>query len=151
VGVFHHLGLDPANFPHLNPLGYLDELRALPPVRDGSHRVLDLFGLTGLVTFPSFHAASAVLYTWALWPARWMRPVAIVANGLMLASTPIDGGHYFIDIFAGLAVALAAIAAAHMVSRALRRRIAPSMADLALAGKVPLAEPQAAILPLAPR
>ena len=149
IGVFHHLGLDPANFPHLNPLGYLDELRALPPVRDGSHRVLDLFGLTGLVTFPSFHAASALLYTWALWPARWMRPVAVVANGLMLASTPVDGGHYFIDIFAGLAVALAAIAAAHMVSRALQRRITASMADPA--ATLPLAEPQAAILPLAPR
>ena len=75
IGVFHHLGLDPEAFRNLHPLSYLDELRALPPVREGSHRVLDLFGLTGLVTFPSFHAASALLYTWALWPARWMRPV----------------------------------------------------------------------------
>jgi hypothetical protein len=147
IGVFHHLGLDPSNFPHLNPLGYLDELRALPPVRDGSHRLLDLFGLTGVVTFPSFHAASALLYTWALWPARWMRPVAILANGLMLASTPIDGGHYFIDVFAGLAVALAAIAAAHAVSRALQRRHGAAISSRA--GAMPLPERQAAAFPLA--
>ena len=132
IGVFHHLGLDPEAFRNLHPLGYLDELRALPPVREGSHRVLDLFGLTGLVTFPSFHAASALLYTWAFWPARWMRPVAILANGLMLASTLIDGGHYFVDVFAGIAVALAAIAAAHAASLALQRRFGASSAARAL-------------------
>ena len=151
IGVFHHLGLDPADFRHLNPLGYLDELRALPPVRDGSQRLLDLFGLTGLVTFPSFHAASALLYTWALWPARWMRPAAILANGLMLASTPIDGGHYFVDVFAGIAVALAAIAAAHAVSRVLQRRICVSVPKLAGAIPLPLQQGHAAAVPLARR
>jgi len=151
IGVFHYLGLDPADFRHLNPLGYLDELRALPPVRDGSHRSLDLFGLTGLVTFPSFHATSALLYTWAFWPARWMRPVAILANGLMLASTPIDGGHYFIDVFAGIAVALIAIAAAHAASRVLQRRICVSAPKLAGALPVPLPDAQAAGVPLARR
>ena len=50
------------------------------------------------MTFPSFHAASAVLYGWALWPVRWMRPIAVLANVAMFASTPIDGGHYFIDL-----------------------------------------------------
>jgi hypothetical protein len=29
-------------------------------------RHLELLGLGGIVTFPSFHAASAALYTWAL-------------------------------------------------------------------------------------
>jgi PAP2 superfamily len=150
IGAFHHLGLDPADFPHLNPLGYLDELRVLPPVREGALRALDLFGLTGVVTFPSFHAASALLYGWALWPARWMRPVAIAANGLMLASTPIDGGHYFIDVLAGIAVALAAIAAAHAARRALERRIG---AAIPAGAGVPatLAAGQAATLQLGQR
>lgn len=151
IGAFHYLGLDLADFPHIHPLGYLDELRALPPVRDGSHRLLDLFGLTGLVTFPSFHAASALLYTWAFWPARWMRPVAILANGLMLASTPIDGGHYFIDIVAGIAVAVAAIAAAHAASRVLQQRICVLAPKLAGALPVPLPRRQAAGVPLARR
>jgi membrane-associated phospholipid phosphatase len=73
-------------------------------------------GVTGIVTFPSFHAASCLLYTWAFWPVRWMRPITLAANGLMLASTPIDGGHYFIDVFAGLALAAAAIALVNRIT-----------------------------------
>jgi hypothetical protein len=69
-------------------------------------------GLVGIVTFPSFHAAAAVLYLWALWCVWWMRPLALLANGAMLLATPIGGGHYFVDVFAGMAVAVLAIAAA---------------------------------------
>lgn len=29
-------------------------------------------------------------------------------NALMLLATPIDGGHYFVDVFAGIAIALVA-------------------------------------------
>jgi len=117
IGVFYHLGLNVADFPNINGGGYLGELRDLPPVRDGSLRHLELFGLAGLVTFPSFHASSAILYAWALWPVRWFRPVAILCNAAMLAATPIDGGHYFIDVIAGVAIAVLAIVAARQLSR----------------------------------
>jgi membrane-associated phospholipid phosphatase len=80
-------------------------------------RHLDLFGLGGIVTFPSFHAASAVLYAWALWPVRWMRPIVVLAFTAMLAATPINGGHYLIDIIAGTAIAILAIAAARRAGR----------------------------------
>jgi hypothetical protein len=119
LGVYQEIGLDPATLTALQPQAYLDQLRDLGPVRDGALRHLDLLRLAGIVTFPSFHAASAILYTWALWPVRWMRPIAIVANGAMLVSTPIDGGHYFIDLAAGIAVALLAIFAARAAARAL--------------------------------
>ena len=36
----------------------------------------------------------------------------------MFAATPIEGGHYFIDIIAGVAVAVLAIVAARQVSAA---------------------------------
>ncbi len=115
-GVFHQFAIDPATYPHLNPAAYVESSRELPLVRDGTLRHLNLFALTGLVTFPSFHAASAVLFAWALWPVRWIRPFAVFANVAMLASTPVDGAHYFIDIIAGVAVAAAAIAAAKAIS-----------------------------------
>lgn len=124
IGVFQQIGLDPATLPHLNPQAYLAQQRDLGPVRDGSLRDLDLLNLAGIVTFPSFHACSAILYAWALWPVWWARPVALLANGAMLASTPVDGGHYFIDLLAGIAVALLAIAAARMVSRRIEGRTA---------------------------
>jgi PAP2 superfamily len=117
VGMYQQIGLDPAELSHIEPRAYLDQVRDLAPVRDGALRHLNLFVLAGIVTFPSFHAASAVLYAWALWPVRWMRPIALLANGAMLASTPIDGGHYFVDLIAGGAVALLAIAAARWLCR----------------------------------
>src|SRR5438477_606660 len=119
VGVYQQIGLDPTTLTSLDPRAYLDQVRDLAPVREGTLRHLDLFSLAGIVTFPSFHAASALLYAWALWPVRWIRPVAIIANAAMLASTPIDGGHYFVDLIAGAAIAAASIAAARWSGRVL--------------------------------
>ncbi|MBV9747215.1 MAG: phosphatase PAP2 family protein [Acetobacteraceae bacterium] len=133
IGVFQQLGLIAADYPNLHPRAYLDQVRDLPLVRDGTMRHLDLFELTGIVTFPSFHAASAALYAWAFWPVRWARPVGIAANVLMLAGTPIDGGHYFVDLIGGIAVTALAIAAARLASSTLRRAGEPHSAGTAAA------------------
>jgi hypothetical protein len=117
IGVYQQIGLDPAALASLKPQAYLDQVRDLAPVREGVLRHLDLFGLAGIVTFPSFHAASCLLYAWALWPVRWIRPIAVVANVAMFAATPIDGGHYFVDLMAGIAVAWLGIAAAGWLTR----------------------------------
>jgi hypothetical protein len=121
IGVYHQIGLDPSSLKNIDPRAYLDQLRDLPPTRDGSLRHLALLGLGGIVTFPSFHAASAVLYSWALWSVRWLRPVVVVVNGAMLAATPINGGHYFVDVIAGIAIAVAAIAVARQIGHRLVR------------------------------
>jgi PAP2 superfamily protein len=126
IGVFHHLGLQVTDFPNINGGAYLAQLRDLPPVRAGALKHLELFGLAGLVTFPSFHAASAALYAWAFWPVRRFRAIGIVANGVMLAATPIVGGHYFIDLIAGVAIAVLAIVAARAVGRRCRSGVAPA-------------------------
>ncbi|WP_198165005.1 phosphatase PAP2 family protein [Rhodoplanes sp. Z2-YC6860] len=117
IGVYQQLGVSVTDFQNLNPIAYLGQLRDLPLVRNGSLRALDLDLLSGIITFPSFHAASALLYGWALWGSPWFRPVAIIANLAMLAATPITGGHYFIDVVAGLAVAAVAIVIAKEISR----------------------------------
>jgi hypothetical protein len=117
IGVFQQLGVSVTDFPNLSAGAYLGQLRDLPLVRDGSLRVLNLDALSGIITFPSFHAASAVLYAWGLWGAKWFRPIAIVANLSMLAATPITGGHYFGDVLAGIGAAMLAIAAAGAISR----------------------------------
>ena len=41
-----------------------------------------------------------------------MRPFALIANGGMLLATPLVGGHYFVDVFAGAGIAVLAIATA---------------------------------------
>jgi hypothetical protein len=138
-GVYAQVGLDPASLKHVNPQPYLDQVRDLPPTREGVLRHLELLGLGGIVTFPSFHAASAALYTWALWAVRGLRPIVIVINGVMLAATPLNGGHYFIDLIAGMTIAVAAIVAARLVARIIARR----QIGLALVPPIPVAAREA--------
>jgi membrane-associated phospholipid phosphatase len=59
------------------------------------------FHLSGLVTFPSYHAALALLCALALpYGPVW------VAAGLIVVSAPVFGGHYLVDIVAGLGLAV---------------------------------------------
>jgi PAP2 superfamily len=116
------------------PGAYLDQLRDLPLVRDGSLRHLEFGMMAGIVTFPSFHAAAAVLFLWAFWPVRWVGPVAAAINIAMLLATPICGGHYFVDIFAGIATAVVAILAAKWISDWLTRPAPRATGSYRLAG-----------------
>ena len=138
LGTFYGLGLSVQDSVAVVPSGYLDQVRDLPLVRDGSLRVLELGHLVGVIAFPSFHAASAVLYMWALWPIRWLRAGNVIMNGVMLASTPIVGGHYFIDVLAGIAVAVLGIAAACRIGAWVTRRAeaqAPAIPEGVLAAE----------------
>jgi membrane-associated phospholipid phosphatase len=109
----------------------------VPPTRDGALRHLELLGLGGIVTFPSFHATSAVLFAWALWAVRWLRPFALLVNGAMLAATPLNGGHYFIDVIAGVVIAVLSIVAARRIGQVIARR----QADAALRAPMPAMVP----------
>jgi membrane-associated phospholipid phosphatase len=126
TGAYAFLGLSPSDYPHLHPVDDFDHMRHLPLVREGKMRVLEIGQLTGIVTFPSFHAAAAMLYLWALWAIRWMRPIALICNVLLLMSTPIDGGHYFIDVIAGITLAILSILAVRRLSRAFQRGLGRS-------------------------
>lgn len=120
LGAYDELGikLDPAVF---TSGAYVASMHEMALIHSSALRELDILHLVGIVTFPSFHACTAVLYLWAFWAVRWMRPVALLSNGLMLLATPIGGAHYFIDIFAGVAVAVLAIAAAKWLAARLTR------------------------------
>ncbi len=67
--------------------------------------VLDLHKLPGLVTFPSFHTAAGILLIVAFWRTVFFLPV-LAYSVLMIASTPVFGGHYFVDLIAGTLVAI---------------------------------------------
>ena len=81
-------------------------------LRDGSYRLIVAIGAEGIITFPSLHAALAVILMAALWPVPLARWLSVGINTLMLAATPIDGSHYFVDVLAGVAIAVASLAAA---------------------------------------
>ena len=116
IGVYDTLGLKPSDFPYFEPQGYYDTLRDAPLLRSGGLHGLTLSRLVGVLTFPSFHAASAIFYTWAFWPLTLIRPLIVPWNIAMIAATPLGGGHYFVDVLAGILVAALAIRAALAIS-----------------------------------
>ncbi len=109
IGTYYGLQLPAAHFPEIDTAIYAGQLRDILALRDGSLHELRLFFLSGIVSFPSFHAASAVLYMWALWPVRGIGGIAAALNLLMIAATPTIGAHYLIDVAGGIAVAAASI------------------------------------------
>lgn len=115
VAYYAYLGIHPSDFSNLTPSTPYAHIRHLEEIRSGLVRVVRFNDLEGLITFPSFHTVSALLYAWALWPIRRLRWPAVVVNVLMIASTPIDGAHYAIDIIGGIVVAIVAIGLATRV------------------------------------
>ena len=130
VGTYHEYGITP-DLLKFKPSGYLVQLQELPRVRDGSLRILESSRLGGIITFPSFHAAAAVLALWALWSVWWLRPLALIANVSMLLATPLVGGHYFVDVIAGVGLAVLAIATAQLIGEWSTRSEAQPVASTA--------------------
>ncbi|WP_187435517.1 phosphatase PAP2 family protein [Bradyrhizobium cytisi] len=110
IGTYFELGL-PSNTELFNASGYGAQERDIPMLRDGTLRALNLAKLHGILTFPSFHAASALLSIWSLWSIWWLRPALLMLNAGMLVATPLVGGHYFVDVIAGISVATLTIQA----------------------------------------
>ena len=126
IGVYDTLGLQPSDFPYFQPQGYYDTARDVPLLRAGGLHGLILSHLVGVLTFPSFHAASAALYIWAFWPLTVARPLIVFWNLAMIVATPLGGGHYLVDILAGILVAVLAILTTLVMGRAIRPSPAPS-------------------------
>ena len=110
VGAFVYFDLTPAQYASLPPSIYTPA-RTLDALRSGAMKTISLSNLEGLIAFPSFHTAAAILYAWALWPVKAVRWLVVPLNVAIVATTPIGGSHYAIDVVAGFVVALASIAA----------------------------------------
>lgn len=111
LGTYSVYALAPRSLASIDPyFGYafLDEFHA---VRDDPNFVFSLSRMAGILTFPSVHAAVAVLCAWAMWDIRPLRHAFLLLNVLMAISAVSHANHYLVDIVAGLGVAGAAIAA----------------------------------------
>ena len=109
-----HLGLGPEEFRHVDPFAGYVHLADMEALRHGTMTVLHLSKMQGIITFPSYHAALALVMLWGFWISR-VRIVRWAGAALALttiAATPVDGGHYLVDVLAGLAIAAASILAA---------------------------------------
>lgn len=77
-------------------------------LRSGRMHEIPLDRMQGLISIPSLHAAMAVLLVYAM-RGTFVLPAFVVLNAAMLASTPVDGGHYLVDVIAGITLALGLI------------------------------------------
>jgi membrane-associated phospholipid phosphatase len=116
VAAFVYLDLTPQVYANIASTVYT-HVPTLEALRAGTLHSIQLDNLEGLITFPSFHTAAALMFIWALRTVPYVRWPAIVLNGALMAATPIDGAHYFIDLVGGAAVAFAALAASHWLCK----------------------------------
>jgi|SRR5665213_435055 len=116
VGAFVYFDLTPAQYAAL-PIDVYTPARTLDALRSGGLKIIRLDNLEGLIAFPSFHTAAAILYGWALWPMKSIRWPIAALNLAIISTTPVCGAHYAIDVIAGAAVALGSIAASGFLCR----------------------------------
>jgi membrane-associated phospholipid phosphatase len=91
-------------------------------LRNGALRTINPFDNQGLVVFPSFHATLAVLCACAATPLRILRYPLLALNLLIILSSPAMGGHYFIDIIAGIILAALTVSLPGYILSGIRRR-----------------------------
>jgi membrane-associated phospholipid phosphatase len=115
AGAWPYYGLTAADSPHLTP-AVSTSWPVFYGLRDGNFRTLVAIGSEGIISFPSLHAALAVILVIALWPVPVLGWLIFALNLAMLAATPIDGSHYFSDVLAGVAVAVFSFDAARRIA-----------------------------------
>jgi len=71
----------------------------------------------GIVTFPSYHATLPIILAWAQRDVARLRIIAPVWAVVTILATPVFGGHYGVDVLAGIGLAVGGIAVAPTLTR----------------------------------
>lgn len=111
---FVFLGLNQADFQNVHVTAGYAQNADYQALRSGTFAMIRLPQMQGIIAFPSYHASLATVNAWGFWKSgrTWLRlPGMSLALGT-IASAPIDGGHYFVDVLAGIAIAIPSICAA---------------------------------------
>lgn len=104
--------LSAIEFPALGPFqvyglashgGFLPDMLHL---KSGHDLTFEFSRLTGVISFPSFHTVLALAYAYGARDTSIIGYAMAGANFLVLFCIPFIGGHYLVDMIAGLAVTL---------------------------------------------
>lgn len=114
-----HYGITPTSFDNVVPWAGFIKLGDFMKLRDGTIAHLDFASMQGLITFPSYHAGLSAVTFWGFWRTgkAWLQVPGMTLAFLTIVSTPIDGGHYLVDVIAGIAVTIACLFAARRMIR----------------------------------
>lgn len=109
IGGYAYFGIGWDSVPNVHEVSAWRYPEILEGVRQGRIDELGLKTLEGVVAMPSFHASAAVILAWGFWPSRLLRWPFLALNVMMLVSSIPIGGHYIVDVLAGMATAYFAI------------------------------------------
>jgi membrane-associated phospholipid phosphatase len=85
--------------------------------------IVDLGKLNGIVEFPSFHTALSVIYVYAFRDEnKFIFFPILLLNILLIFSCLSHGGHFLIDVIAGVAVAVIAIGIERVLFNSIKGR-----------------------------
>ena len=112
-GAFAYHGITIADVSEIQVSLGFDFLPILEGFKEGAITTINRDNLSGLVSFPSMHASTAVILAiaWARM-GKWWGPF-IVLNVLMAFSAMPVGNHYFVDVIAGSLLGAASYCLAH--------------------------------------
>ncbi len=122
-GAFVHHGISFADVSQIQVSLGFDFLPILEGLRDGSLATISRDNLSGLVSFPSMHAASAAIFAlaWARF-GKWSIPMVLLNVMMAFSAMPV-GNHYFVDIVAGGLLGVASFWLAHrLITASLARQ-----------------------------
>ena len=104
VGIYVHYQIATDALARLPPDAGRYFLPVIRAYRSGEVAKIAIRHFGGVVEFPSFHAAMALMTADALRTIRWLFFPACLWSGITLLSTIPIGGHYVVDLVAGIAV-----------------------------------------------
>jgi hypothetical protein len=107
------------------PAADFASLSHFEPLRDGRLRDIPLREMQGLISIPSLHTVLAVLLIHAM-RGTVLLPIFVILDAAMIVSTPVDGGHYFVDVLAGALLAGGLIALERRRASGVRATPAPA-------------------------
>jgi membrane-associated phospholipid phosphatase len=109
LGTFTVYGVSQGQLHNINAVYGFHFLHDFNLVREQPTFELSLASASGIVTFPSVHAAVALLCAWAAWDLKYARYIFVIWNILMAVSAISNANHYLVDIIAGATVAVVSI------------------------------------------
>ena len=107
AGAYAYHKPDASLFAHRSAAAGMWHYNDLMSLREGTMKTIKVLSIEGIVTFPSFHTAVALIIAWALRDYRWLFAFTSVISSLVVVSTLTEGGHYLIDVVAGIFITVA--------------------------------------------
>ncbi len=121
-GALAYFRPDEALLQH-HPIVDLDYKQAFFDLRSGARTHFGLDDIPGLIAFPSYHAVLNTIVALSFRGIRRFFWPMVLLNVAMLATAPVEGGHHFSDVGAGVVVAIVSVFFASRLQRRLMVRI----------------------------